>query len=58
MTPKFDQVKVVEELLPYVQERVTRTDLVKYTSGDSSQLACETRPGMRTIVGRALALPK
>ena len=137
MAPKFDQVKVGDDLPPYVNERVTRTDLVKYAgaSGDYNpmhhdeplaqkagmpsvfahgmfsmgllsnvlvnwagagsvksfdvqfraitwpedritctgkvagkreeagqklvdvELACETKPGMRTIVGRAVALP-
>jgi acyl dehydratase len=36
MAPKFDQVNVGDEIPPYVHERVTRTDLVKYAgaSGD------------------------
>ena len=36
MAPKFDQVKVGDEIPPYVHERVSRTDLVKYAgaSGD------------------------
>jgi acyl dehydratase len=36
MAPKFDQVNVGDEIPPYVHERVSRTDLVKYAgaSGD------------------------
>ena len=36
MGPKFDQVKIGDEIPPYVHERVSRTDLVKYAgaSGD------------------------
>jgi acyl dehydratase len=36
MAPRFDQVKVGDEIPPFVHERVTRTDLVKYAgaSGD------------------------
>jgi acyl dehydratase len=36
MMPKFDQVNVGDEIPPYIHERVSRTDLVKYAgaSGD------------------------